>query len=84
MKFKEQGKRCPECLVPEFRPVLIGNDKNGWDYANEWKCDNCGNVEADVHDCHTSEEDGCEVCNDINEYQEYKNSEIDQLNANRN
>ena len=39
--MKEEIRECPNCHEEEFRPVLIGNDKDGWDKTGEWECDSC-------------------------------------------
>ena len=75
-------EKCPHCGQEELRPVQLGNDRDGWQFTGEFECDNCDETFSpfEEHDCHASPEDGCKTCDD---YQEYKDREIRELNANK-
>ncbi|MBL7045378.1 MAG: hypothetical protein ISR98_02150 [Parcubacteria group bacterium] len=60
----ETVEECPSCKEEDFRPVLIGNDKDGWNKTGEWQCGSCDYQDVEPHDCKSGEESGCD-CNKL-------------------
>jgi hypothetical protein len=43
-----EAVECPSCHEIEYRAVVIGNDKDGWDPTGEHECDSCGYQDVEV------------------------------------
>ena len=84
--FKEKGTKCPACLQPELRPVLLGNDKDGWEDTGSFICDSCRyeeiGDEEKIPQEHLDNCSGCSLCEPQDNYREYKDEEINALNNN--
>jgi len=81
---------CPQCGEEELRPVMLGNDKDGWQLTGDFECDNCDetfrpfNNSEELEVIARDDEPNIPpqyILDAKDDYTEYKDREVAELNS---